>query len=199
MPNYELKSQAIKKHYCYLERQLAKKKYLYYALKASEFSNDISILEAPARYEYLKSTNILFNEAVKMANADYHRKARIKKRISCMLEHGQCLFLTLTFNDNVISNTNDIVRRKYVLNYLRLFSTQYVANVDYGIKNDREHYHAVLLTDNVDMSKWLYGFAYVERINNNINDAVKLSKYISKLTNHAIKETTKRNCVIYSR
>jgi hypothetical protein len=78
----------------------------------------------------------------------------------------------------------------------------YVANIDYGAKNKREHYHALINCDKIDFSNWRkYGNINAERVKNKDieSDKIKLSKYIAKLSNHAIKETTKRSCLIYSR
>ena len=56
--------------------------------------------------------------------------------------------------------------------------------------------------DSIDLSLWRsYGNINVQKVRNNSIDLNKkrLSKYICKLSNHAIKETTKRSCLIYSR
>ena len=75
----------------------------------------------------------------------------------------------------------------------------YVANVDYGAKNHREHYHAVVMCDNIDHKSWRYGAINFKRINYDadIDTINKLSMYVAKLTNHAIKETCKRCYLIY--
>ena len=92
-------------------------------------------------------------------------------------------------------------RRKYVSRCLKKYNTLYVANIDFGKKNGREHYHAVISIDKVDNKDWLYGDIDFKRVRNkNIEeDKKRLSKYIAKLSNHAIKETTKRCCLLYSR
>ena len=75
-----------------------------------------------------------------------------------------------------------------------------VANKDFGARNGREHYHAaVLLKGKIDYSKWKYGCLNGQKIRLNGMSDVRLAKYIAKLTNHAIKETCKRNVLIYSR
>ena len=112
------------------------------------------------------------------------------------------MFLTLTFNDETLRDTTDKERRVLVSRYLKSFGCSYVANVDYGKENHREHYHAVINTDRIDYSSWhKYGAIDGEKIRNrNIqSDKTRLAKYICKLSNHAIKETTKRSSLIYSR
>jgi len=118
------------------------------------------------------------------------------------LLNGDCLFLTLTFNDNTLNQTSAETRRKYVRRYLKQFNCAYVANIDFGSENGREHYHAVINTSRIDLALWRsYGNINVERVRNKSIELNKtrLSKYISKLSNHAIKETTRRCCLIYSR
>lgn len=138
-------------------------------------------------------------EARNINRASHYRKERLEARISNYLSQGQCIFVTLTFNNYVLERTNEETRRKYVRRYLRSQSACYVANIDYGKTNEREHYHAVVLGDRLNMSEWHYGYIYVERVKNHLKTSLKLSKYVTKLCNHAIKETTKRSVYIYSR
>ena len=140
----------------------------------------------------------LFSEAVKVANSDFARNTRLKKRISSYLEMGSCIFLTLTFRDECLSHSSAPKRRRYVRDFLKSCSLHYVANVDYGSKGGREHYHAIVVAESVDFSGWIHGAINGKRIHET-SDPLRLAKYISKLANHAIKETTRRNAIIYSR
>lgn len=143
-----------------------------------------------------------FNEVIKIDNANYHRVKRLKDRVAKMLNKGKCIFLTLTFNDLTLANTTAKERRVAVVRYLKTFKTDYLANIDFGANNHREHYHALIVADKVNYSKWnKYGNINGQkvRLKDIDNDKTKLSKYIAKLSNHAIKETTKRNALIYSR
>jgi len=142
------------------------------------------------------------NEVEKICNASIQRTKRLRNRIETILLNGDCLFLTLTFNDSTLSCTSEDTRRQYVRKYLKLFNCPYVANIDFGAKNHREHYHAVIGCSSIDLSLWRsYGNINVQKVRNNSIELNKkrLSKYICKLSNHAIKETTKRSCLIYSR
>jgi len=119
-----------------------------------------------------------------------------------MLLNGQCLFLTLTFNDDTLQRTTQKERRTAVSRYLKQFNCRYVANIDFGKENGREHYHAVINCGSVCFDSWRkFGNINAERIRNKDlkADKTKLAKYICKLSNHAIKETTKRSSLIYSR
>ena len=141
-------------------------------------------------------------ECMKINHADYERTKRLKNRIQSMLLNGSCIFLTLTFNDDALLNTTEKQRRVAVSRYLKQYGCMYVANIDYGSKNKREHYHALINCDKVDFKSWRkYGNINAKRVRNKDieSDKTKLSKYIAKLSNHAIKETTKRSCLIYSR
>jgi len=138
-------------------------------------------------------------ESLRCVNNDYQREERLKSRIKHFMELGNCIFLTLTFTDETLSKTSPITRRRYVTRFLKSVADKYVANVDYGAKNGREHYHAVVVADKVDFSLWRqYG---------NINgrpvrvgsDPKQIARYVSKLTNHAIKTTNKRCVIIYSK
>lgn len=75
-----------------------------------------------------------------------------------------------------------------------------MANKDFGATNGREHYHAVVLVKGkLNYSKWRYGCLNGQKIRLNGISNEKLAKYLSKLTNHAVKETCKRSVLIYSR
>lgn len=47
------------------------------------------------------------------------------------------------------------------------------------------------------MSKWKYGFVFVEQVRVHDNDTKRISRYITKLTSHAFKVNSTR--LIYSR
>lgn len=138
-----------------------------------------------------------FEEARKAANADYRRNTRLKNRIRKMINAGECVFLTMTFTDEVLKSTTQAQRRLYVTRYLKSQSSSYIANIDFGSVNDREHYHGII-SGSADFSQWIFGNCDGKRIIASSNPLV-LAKYINKLCYHAIKETTKRNAVIYSR
>lgn len=140
---------------------------------------------------------IMYCEAKKINHASYERANRLRQRISKIIQKDS-LFLTFTFTDKVLSSTSSDTRKQYVRRFLSSFSVPYVANVDFGSKNGREHYHAILQMPKINLTEWKYG-ALNGKIVRSSTDDVKLAKYISKLTNHAIKETTKRQAIIYSR
>ena len=140
---------------------------------------------------------------MKVANninhASYKRVARLKDRIKEAVESGSAYFITITFNPTTLENTNEQTRRKYVSRWLKSLTPFYVANIDYGEKNGREHYHAVITSDTRPPKSWNYGFIDILKVKTTENDTKRISKYISKLTNHAIKHTTKSKRIIYSK
>lgn len=159
----------------------------------------LSLLQSKCDKEGLLS---VFNECLKLNHAYYKRSKRLCNRIETMLLNGDCLFLTLTFNDNYLSDSTDKERRVAVSRYLKQFNCPYVANIDFGGENGREHYHAVINAPSIRFESWRkYGNINAKRIRNRgiDTDTKRLAKYIAKLSNHAIKETTKRSCLIYSR
>lgn len=141
-------------------------------------------------------------ECYKINHAECERTKRLQSRVASMLLNGSCVFLTLTFTDTTLASTTEKQRRVAVSRYLKQYGCKYVANIDFGSKNKREHYHALINCDKVNFDTWRkYGNINAERVRNKDieSDKTKLSKYIAKLSNHAIKETTKRSCLIYSR
>lgn len=171
-----------------------------YALKTSkEGYNAYSELK-----DFCKANNLTeeLKECEKINYATYKRVQRLRNRVETILLNGSSCFITLTFNDETLNTTNEKQRRVFVSRYLKQYNCQYVANVDYGSKNHREHYHALINCDKVNFKPWRkYGNINARRVRNKDieSDKTKLSKYIGKLSNHAIKETTKRSCLIYSR
>lgn len=204
MPNYNLKAQVISsglvKHYKQVKRAI----YADYTLRAygeiikSGMDIDTAVEQ---RYFYSQFQPEEWREAGRVADANYHQTRRLRKRIEHMIKSSpDCVFLTLTFTDDVLAKTSPETRRQYVSRWLKANSTEYVGNIDFGGKNGREHYHAIC-DKHVSPKTWKYGNLDVKpvRYNPDSKSSVKLAKYVAKLTNHAIKETTKRCALIYSR
>lgn len=150
-------------------------------------------------YTYFNNQPNLTKVCDNLNKARYKRSNRLEGYIEKMLKYGQCSFLTLTFRDDVLQATSEATRRQYVSRFLSMFSPYYIANIDYGGKNGREHYHAIIMhKKNIDLSIWRdkYGSIDIEPIR--VKNAECLSKYMTKLTNHAIKDTGRSKRVIYS-
>lgn len=128
----------------------------------------------------------------------YNRNNRLSKKIEKLIsDYESPVFITLTFNDSSLDFLSYETRRKYVRRFLNSQGVLYVANVDYGKENGREHYHAVV-NNRVDPLAWSYGACNCKMIIN--KNCKALAKYINKLTNHALKDTANRGSrIIYSR
>lgn len=157
-----------------------------------EFENEIK--EFINLYGYLT-----YKVATNVNHASYKRTARLKERIREAVASGKAWFITITFSPETLAKTNEKTRRVYVSRWLKSLTPFYVANIDYGLKNEREHYHAVITSDQRPPKTWSYGFIDILKVKTTENDTKRISKYISKLTNHAIKNTTKSKRIIYSR
>lgn len=139
-------------------------------------------------------------ECQRINHAHLERVLRLKKRIKSILSFKYPKFITLTFTDEVLAKTSAQTRRKYVTRYLNTFGGDYVANIDYGTKNEREHYHAVVGFDLLlDTPIWKYGFSKIQNVRLEEKTETKLAKYVAKLTNHSIKETAKGSKMIYAK
>lgn len=153
--------------------------------------------------EITNFVNLYGYTTLKVANnlnrASYYRTARLKERIREAVLSGSAWFITLTFSPETLAKTNEKTRRVYVSRWLKSLTPFYVANIDYGLKNEREHYHAVITSDKRPPKSWSYGFVDILKVKATETDTKRVSKYISKLTNHAIKNTTKSKRIIYSR
>lgn len=127
------------------------------------------------------------------------RTTRASNRIELLISNYETLFLTLTFKSETLESTTEETRRLYVARFLKSVSPHYVANIDYGKQNGREHYHAIVVGTDIDYSKWhKFGAIKGVKIRKGSNP-LQLSKYINKLSLHACKSTTRGKKLIYSR
>lgn len=201
MIDYAFKSEVLKQGFCEVQRGVSRAIFLYDRATPENhcehnFEDAVSINSSflTLNEEMTKK----WKEAEKINHAWYERKKRLETRIGNMLKKGTCLFVTLTFTDSVLQTTSFETRRRYISRFFKTLNCQYVANVDFGKENGREHYHAITLCDHIDNKLYNYGAINFKKIKQT-SDVVKLAKYVSKLANHAIKETTRRNALLYSR
>ena len=140
-------------------------------------------------------------ESYRLNNSYNHRISRLRKKISDLIvSDNNIFFLTFTFKNEVLYNTSSESRRKYVRRWLKSNCDDFVGNIDFGEKNHREHYHAIVSCDRVDTKTWLKnGALNFEQVHLDSSIDEKLAKYINKFVHHAIKETTKRQHIIYKR
>jgi len=201
-PDYRRKSELLKDGTMYREvKRIRKSEYAYYA-----FVEYGEIVEAPydpqtaMQKRQSLSADADFQECEKIVHAQSNRTVRLRSRVEHIIkDYDNPTFCTLTFTDDYLASTNELTRRRYVTRFLKEQSggLPYVANIDFGGKNGREHFHAVC-GFRLDPKQWQCGALRVQKVRKS-SDPHKLARYISKLTNHAIKETAKRNAIIYSR
>lgn len=110
------------------------------------------------------------------------------------------IFGTLTFSDRVLEKTSKETRRQYVSRFLAKNCESYIANIDYGKRNEREHYHFVALSkEEIEKDSWKYGFDSYRKIEHTKSELQRAKNYILKLNNHSYKSSTKNEKVIMNK
>lgn len=141
---------------------------------------------------------------------------------------GLTFFCTLTFRPDVLASTTPETRKTYCARYLKATFGAYVANLDFGGKKGREHYHAVGFVPATDLEglppqfevrlvqgdrlflraysdflakPWAdkCGYASLRLVDAKDSSRARLAKYLTKLVRHALKDTGQAPKVIYSR
>lgn len=141
----------------------------------------------------------------KMLSARYMKVSRLKRRFIYMVSYYKYVyFVTFTFSDNYL-NKSDKTHKRMIKNVLESFDPNYkiILNADYGSKNERLHFHALIGTNikkNLDkhLKKTYPCFTKTEKVNVSSDSIKKVSKYINKLSNHAIKSTTQKSRIFYN-
>lgn len=158
--------------------------------------------ELTKKLDFYIEHDTLSKVADKLLKTNRARAKRLAKKIENINLNNKGYFITLTFKDEVLSRTNKETRRKYVARTLRAISNNFVANIDFGDENQREHYHAVIESNGKPMlNDWQDTMGYVDiaKIGKKKSDITKLAKYTSKLTYHALKASTNYERLIYSK
>lgn len=189
-----------------LDRQVARDKRLSYKesfrwLEINEYGEMDFVMINNIYGEFMKECKKKpeLDCALRLNESKYRKAKRVRSKIEDLVLTGQAIFITLTFTDSTLAKTTEITRRRYVARYLKENCSNYVANIDYGGKKGREHYHA-LVSNDIDLTKWhKLGAIQVERVKTSDTDAKRVALYVSKLTNHALKLHEVAPRLIYSR
>jgi hypothetical protein len=206
MINYIDKQRVLQKGLHLVQKRLSKQTYK--ALKSIDWNKEKYSQIDFSEYNEMLKLNEKFkdffgddwNIAQRLNHNEYKRVRRLKEKMLESVLSDNALFLTLTFNSDTIARTTIPTRRRYVARYLKSQSAFYIANIDFGARNGREHYHAVVVGQSIDYKAWhSLGAIKGLKIAPTRNDTTRVSKYVAKLSNHAIKETTKQFRLIYSR
>lgn len=122
-----------------------------------------------------------------------------------------CYLVSLTFRDDVLSDTVRSTRDRYAKNFLNSFCTDYFACLDFGKENGREHYHAIISTSEpmvkelhnrkafyklADAQKaWKYGFYSLRLIKLDNSGLYTTCNYALKSSDYAFKSLDEDNGV----
>ena len=169
---------------------------------------DEELVQQLKEYNKRRKAKVDFEKDKKLESllcSRYNKIGRIKKHFVYMYHRKKNLyFLTFTFNEKYI-NKCDRTKKDLIKNCLYEFDALglYILNVDYGSQTERQHFHCIFGTNkDIDLKKYLDKyypcFSYTEKIRTDENSLKKLPKYIDKLSNHAIKKSTRASRIVFN-
>lgn len=169
-----------------------------------DLNEETGQIDIYTKFQQKEADNDNLGLEFRLYKGNERRKQRIKQRITRMLNNGNALFLTLTFSNKMFErNTTSETRRTYIRRFLKEQCSEYLANIDFGSTNQREHYHAVVVPKTIiDFERYREIFdSNINARHIRVNDtSIKLvGRYINKLTNHALKENGFYKRLIFSR
>lgn len=141
----------------------------------------------------------------RILNARYNKISRIKRRFVFLISRYKFIyFCTFTFDDKLIKKC-DRTKRDLIKASLNSFDSdiKFILNVDYGTKTEREHYHCLVGTNKSSSLRQHLKNVYpcrtgVEFVPCSVSDIKRLSKYINKLSNHCLKDSTKGKRIYFN-
>lgn len=138
-------------------------------------------------------------ELRRFIEAERKRRHRARKYLMDMHLCYDCNLTFLTFTRSPEhESTSSAWFHRTVKAFLEEYCYDYYANQDFGDKNHREHYHAVVCfmpqfrgreKEEFLKEAWKYGFLGFETIRKYKTDIRKIASYVSKLSNHSVKLT----------
>lgn len=149
-----------------------------------------------ARQERLtRLVNTIDHESLAIQCREFRRRSKARQRLRAeverIVEGGRSSWLvTLTFNDETLAATTSEIRRKEVRKYLTARFERFVACIDYGAQNAREHYHALVSTrkEGGKGMRWSLGFEHYSRT----YSSAEAGKYALKASSYAVKSGAKQ-------
>lgn len=171
-----------------------------------EFLDSLILYNKYKRYCFENNIPMKKNKKFEsILSSRYQKVSRIKKRFIYLIARYKYLyFVTFTFDDYYI-NLCDRSRKDLIKKSLYSFDNdiKYICNIDYGKTTERLHYHCIVATNSsFSLSTHLKDsypcFTYTEKIRLSNSDLKRTTKYINKLSNHAIKDSTKCSRVLYN-
>lgn len=157
-------------------------------------------------------TNIQLKSFIQMKQAKSQQARRLYRHLNYLINNYDLLFATFTFNDEEMKLKKNTRYQHLIRSLNNDFVKDYIVNIDYGKKNEREHYHGIIAIDRNQCFKmeqhkhkgvikcfvkdipinYKYGFVSYEIIKNTDTDRHKIANYISKLGLHSLKVEQKR-------
>lgn len=154
-----------------------------------------------------------FHEDYRRTLKEYNAyRSRIKRRNSyissmidtfCTSSYKSLYLASFTFTDDVLNNTSACTRKKYISDFLKDNTLDYFACIDFGKMTQREHYHALLVTDiptyvshtSKNGKRFLqfcnvtypYGFYSLRKVD--LGDSIKSARYAFKAGGYAFKSS----------
>lgn len=147
---------------------------------------------------------------MQLRGAKRAQSLRLRKHLKFWVAAGyQIVFGTLTFKPEVLDQTSAKTRRRYIQRFLNETFSDYIANIDFGKKNEREHYHFVavldiseklqtceyrtksgrkrikVVSDEILEYETKFGYTLIQPIDK--KDYGQVGGYVAKLVNHSIK------------
>ena len=129
-------------------------------------NTDLELLSQVIEYNkkrfFAYKDGVVFDEIPefeKILKARYQKVSRIKKRLVYLLTRCDYIwFCTFTF-DNYYIDKSDRTKRDLMKNVLNTHDFKYILNIDYGKKNEREHYHCIIGTNlNFDVNQYIQAY-----------------------------------------
>lgn len=195
--NYHLRSNLIFSRFSSLERQIHLHNHCNFVVGTSEFdimSTEFMLSPLPKFNSYFH----LFQVVYRINRSDYSKVSRVRERVQALLYlSSEPVFMTFTLADAALGKYSYSYIVKTLHNFLRSNFDYAICNEDYGAKNGRLHFHA-LVSSRADCSFWINKFGAVNSKPIVLGNSTAIAKYIAKLTNHAVKATTKRKNIYYT-
>lgn len=139
-------------------------------------------------------------ERIRRSSKEQRQKVEEHIKFLFNKNHYDLFFVTFTFSDPILKETKPETRKQKIRRLLTDLE-DYILNIDYGAKTEREHYHAIIAVKKGSyeirsedghiklsiLDKYNLGNYDVKKIGSREIDSKKLSRYISKLTLHSVK------------
>lgn len=182
---------------------------LFLSIKKQLYLDKKQYNEPKSYLEFIPNEDMI-HECFKIYNANRQRKKNNWNEICkwCFsiqnykpYKNYKIIFGTLNFNDKTLNKTSERTRARYVVKYLSENTIHYIANIDYGKKNGREHYHFLaMVEDNISGTNWhKFGGCKFQIVPIKNKDIKCTKNYLLKLNNHSYKSSTRQKRIIRDR